>query len=111
MIGEHDRVGPEQAEQRPEQEGRIDPRRPRHGRMREEREIGIVAHQPVKIGQARNHRGNHQRVDSELPGDGGLPPHAIEVAREARHVARRMAGRLLDRPQRRRNCLNARRKR
>ena len=71
----------------PSRNGGRDPRRPRHGGMSDEGDRGMLAHQPVKVGQARDHRRDHDGIDAGAAGGGDLPAHGVEVAREARHIA------------------------
>ena len=55
--------------------------------MGEEGEIGMLAHQPMEVGEADDHRRHHDGVDPDGTGDRDLPAHDVEIAWRGRHVA------------------------
>ena len=86
MVGEDDRIGTQHPEQLSEQERRRD-RGPGQGGMRHECHVGMLAHQPMEIGEAGDHRRHHDGIDAGGARQRDLRPHGIEIARQARHIA------------------------
>ena len=108
MVGEYDRVGAEQSEQLAEQEGGRDPRRPTHAGMGKEGDLRIFLRQPVEVGHSHDHGGNHHGIDAGSGSDGDLPAHMVEIAGQARHIARGTPAWLPDRVQRLGDSFHAR---
>ena len=62
--------------------------------MREKRDVGKFRSQRLHVGEPGDHRRQQHAIDPEVARQAGLPPHRVEVARQARHIARRMPGHL-----------------
>ena len=101
MVGEHDRVGPYEAEQLAEEERRGDARGAAHARMGDEGVPGFSCTSRQKF-EAGDHRRDHDGIEHGGLRGGDLATHAIELARQARHVAGAAPG-PLDAAQRRRD--------
>src|SRR5262245_3454329 len=87
MVGEHNRVGPDETEQLAEEERWSDPRRPAHARMSDEGDAGVFLYEPAEVRKAGDHRRDHDGVDASCRRGGELAAHAVEIAGEARQVA------------------------
>src|SRR6516165_9957013 len=111
IVREHHGVGPQHAEQGAQQQRGSNPRRPGHGGMRDEGHGGVLAHEPMEVRETHNHRRDHDGVDADVPSERDVGAHGVEIAREARHVARRPAAGLRDASQRGCDRFEARRER
>ncbi len=92
MMGKNSHIRSEQAEQLAKQQGWCNSRSAAHGRMREERHAGKVAHEPVEIGKSEDHRFNHHRLNALLHREPDLRGRQVQVARDVRHIGRQKAG-------------------
>src|SRR5262245_5210140 len=51
----------------------------------------MLSHQAMKVREAHDHWRDHHGFNAGIAGEADLRPHAIEIAGEARHVARQRA--------------------
>ena len=69
---------------------------PAMARMGDEGHVRVLPHQAVEIGKPNDHRRDQHGVDARIGGERDLPAQAVEIAREARRIARARSSAALD---------------